>query len=200
MDKARKILNELMGPNRNNLKTHTWNENERKDVCIYMLAGLCPYQLITTNSLKNFKSSKCNYKIHDNYYKRIHSEAGRPNIILYERMLLSKLISIYFSIYNKKIKIFKNLHFMENVYLKAKFYEFIENVEFEDYEKLESKYEMFLCESGQFYEKINQCNICWKVFDGIQPANYLEMHYCSKFHCVCVDIYDKMIELWLKYE
>lgn len=86
-DRARKLLDNLLGHNRDNLI-----ENDNTNNCIFQMAGGCPFEM-----LKNTKLSlgSCKYKNHENI--------KTVNKIFYEQELFTILTDLFDNI-NKKIK------------------------------------------------------------------------------------------------
>ncbi|KAK6090635.1 hypothetical protein P3W45_000358 [Vairimorpha bombi] len=92
-DRARRLLDNLLGTDRNILNNDT--DSRSNSFCIYQMAGGCPYEM-----LKNTKLSlgPCKYKDHDFTNK----SAETINKTLYEQELV-KILSDLFSDIEKKI-------------------------------------------------------------------------------------------------
>ena len=84
-DRAKKLLDNLLGLNRNIVNN--------EDYCIYYIAGGCPYEI-----LKNTKISlgSCKYKI--------HGKIEHPSKVLYEKELFKLISNLLNQISNKPNK------------------------------------------------------------------------------------------------
>ncbi|KAF7684652.1 Luc7-like protein 3 [Astathelohania contejeani] len=101
-DRARMILNELMGINRDKIFDDAVNiDFENQDICKYNLVGFCPF-IFFKNTKAGLKS--CKYKLHDEYLKIAYIKANYPNIKKYEIGLIKILENILVELEIKKEK------------------------------------------------------------------------------------------------
>lgn len=214
MDRARCLLDELLGPDRDRLVTEEWNETIYADVCIYMLAGFCPYR-----SFYNAKCyiGRCPFKKHDRRFFHLYEKCNKPGLEEKEHALLHLLIEIYIDKCKDILK--KNNQFellygsndelLARIYmLRIKKDEHIEEMEknlilnnlreaYLYYEKIEYIESTISC---YLNTNIKICECCGKVFDKIsQPPRYWDLHITSKYHLLFVEVEQKIGNLLFKY-
>lgn len=199
-DRAREVLNKLMGINRDYLT----NTNEFKlsdDVCIYNLVSFCPYE-----SLLNTKKSigKCKYKHHEEYFKREYERGGKPNKESLELEYLKLIVEILLKteINGSKSEIIESMEYVE---MKKK----IEDMK-KDFQEMLEKAEIFgsggnidkALSSLNKYDKIREnlekvkeafyvkffnapkelCNVCGLIQSPTDTENKLQTHKNGKVH------------------
>lgn len=214
MDRARSLLDELLGPDRDRLVTDEWNETVYRDVCIYMLAGFCPYR-----SFYDAKCyiGRCPFKRHDRRFFNLYEKCNKPGLKEKEHALLYLLTEIYIDNYKDIWK--KNYHFesfhesndellVRISILRAKKDEYIEEMEknivlnnLEEacsyYEKVEYVERAINCHLNT---DIRICGCCGKIFDtSNQPPKYWDLHITSKYHLLFMDVEQKIGNLICKY-
>lgn len=214
MDRARCLLDELLGPDRDKLVTEEWNESAYADVCIFMLVGFCPYQ--------SFYEAKCHigrcpFKRHDRRFFNLYEKCKKPGLADKEHALLYLLTEIYIDNYKA---VLKNKYQVESLHksndevlihvsiLRARKDEYIEEME----KHLASNN---IEEAGLCYENIGYveraidchldlhiriCECCGKLFDkSNQPPRYWDLHVTSKYHLLFVEVEQKLGDLLSKY-
>ena len=92
MDRARCLLDELLGPDRDRLAKARWDEHEYRDVCVFMLAGFCPHRMLAEVKAH---AGRCPFSKHGRHFVRLYERCRRPGLFEKERALLQRLTEIY---------------------------------------------------------------------------------------------------------
>ncbi|RVD92261.1 luc7 3 [Tubulinosema ratisbonensis] len=198
MKKARILLDELLGPNRNLINKQKYCKNKHSSVCKYMLASFCPYTLL--QSIK-FTSLQCKFTNHDKGFIKLYEESGKPFLKEFESDLLREL-KCFYSDFKNKLKI-KNLIY--ELKMKEKLKEinkiikenklenevFLVMHKFTEYKKLENELylqnDTFVC-------------VCGKEMSKDLIEEYYYKHKNGKYHKGMVYFLDKFNELLMKCE
>lgn len=93
-DRARDVLDVLLGPERD-MYNPSGARPATRDVCVFMLASFCPFELF-----KGTKRSigKCRYANHEEYYKAEFERNGRVGVEEYEWDLIRVLVEVVASV------------------------------------------------------------------------------------------------------
>ena len=212
MDRARSLLDELLGPERNTLAKEEWNSIKNRDVCAFMLSGLCPYQLFSEAGMN---MGRCPYRRHDKYLCKLYKQCESPELEEKEHKLLCLLADIYTSNYKEVLRRKENSLFLSrrsseytfrSAILKAKVDDLAKDIEERMAEnKLEEALayleRMVSCESDiNSLARLEVCEDCGKEFEkSNQPPRYWELHIKSKLHLAFVTVREKLAEMLQKY-
>lgn len=212
MDRARSLLDELLGPERDKISCAGWDSLRYKDVCVFMLAGLCPYQKLSEAKIH---VGTCPFKRHEKYFVRLYESYRHPEIAEKERNLMVLLAEMYVDNYRRVARRRAEVEAMsrrsgdprmaawrvEKDELACE----MENMLAGDrlgearacFESIK-----FITRSMEDYLNagLKVCKDCGKDFDEkSQPPGYWSMHVKSKFHQSFVSIRDKLAELMAKH-
>ncbi|KCZ82166.1 hypothetical protein H312_00443 [Anncaliia algerae PRA339] len=200
MKKARILLDELLGPNRNSSTKKLYDRNKHSSVCTHMLVSFCPFNLL--KSIKyNYKS--CNFINHERSYIKLYEESNKPDRKEFELTLLKELKAFYKNFKNKMKNSTNKLGFCYELRMQENLKEvrkLVDNLQensieimeiYEDIKFLEN--EVYLLNKSEFI-----CE-CGKEISKDLPENYYESHKNGKYHKGISLILEKLNELILKY-
>lgn len=188
-DRARELLDKLMGPTRN-LTNKELHNLQYSDNCIFLLIGLCPFKVLENTK---WTIGKCPYNEHRELpLKYIPCE----KIKKYEIELLVLLENIVGFLQNRKKKTFiskKNVSYNMRESLKK----------IDDMAK-EGKIEEALKLAEELHkEEINKtffCEICMTYVSNIIDSKEYKTHVDGKLHKGCTEIRRVLSRLLIKHK
>lgn len=213
MDRARCLLDELLGPNRDRLVKEEWDDVKDRNSCVFMLSSFCPYELFHNTGLN---LGRCPFRNHEKYLCKLYEQCGLPRAKEKEKELSGMLTEIYFD--NCK-RIIRRWDFIEKqvrgdkdyvfkwAFLKAKlderYKELDINVSKGSFEKATacfietSSLELDINRHVAQYLKV--CKYCGKEFStDAQPPRYWDLHIRSKLHLSFALTRSKLVEILRK--